>query len=114
MMFQDLKFRVARDELFDPTIGIRFWSKSTDGSSVILPEPIVMKQHKIEDVGYTGRGADISLWPSSAQQLMDELWNVGFRPSEGTGSAGSLAATQRHLGDMRSLVGKLLKTELPK
>ncbi len=114
MIFQDLKFRVSRDELFDPTIGIRFWSKSTDGSAIILPEPIVMKRHKIEDVTCVDRGPDISMWPGSAQQLMDELWNVGLRPSEGTGSAGSLAATQRHLGDMRSIVGKLLKTELPK
>ena len=42
--------------------------------------------------------------PESAQQLMDDLWNCGFRPTEGTGSAGALAATQRHLDDMRALV----------
>lgn len=39
-----------------------------------------------------------------AQELMDELWRVGLRPTEGTGSAGSLAATQKHLEDMRRLV----------
>jgi hypothetical protein len=39
-----------------------------------------------------------------AQRLMDELWNCGVRPSEGAGSAGALAATERHLEDMRSLV----------
>lgn len=43
---------------------------------------------------------------SNAQQLMDELWHCGFRPSEGSGSAGSLAATERHLQDMRALVFK--------
>ena len=44
----------------------------------------------------------------SAQKLMDELWQCGLRPSEGTGSAGSLAATQRHLEDMRKIAfGKL-------
>jgi hypothetical protein len=37
----------------------------------------------------------------SAQQLMDQLWICGLRPSEGSGSAGSLAATQDHLSDMR-------------
>lgn len=37
------------------------------------------------------------------QQLMDELWNCGLRPSEGTGSAGQLAATQQHLRDMRTI-----------
>jgi len=39
-----------------------------------------------------------------AQQLMDDLWQCGLRPSEGTGSAGALVATQKHLEDMRKLV----------
>lgn len=43
---------------------------------------------------------------TEAQQLMDSLWNCGIRPSEGSGSAGALAATQRHLDDMRALVFK--------
>lgn len=38
-----------------------------------------------------------------AQTLMDELWGCGLRPSEGSGSAGSLAATERHLKDMRAI-----------
>lgn len=46
----------------------------------------------------------LSLDESAAQLLMDELWTSGLRPSEGTGSAGSLAATERHLADMRRLV----------
>jgi hypothetical protein len=43
---------------------------------------------------------------TNAQVLMDSLWDCGIRPTDGTGSAGSLAATQRHLDDMRNLVGK--------
>lgn len=43
---------------------------------------------------------------TAAQQLMDELWLCGLRPTEGSGSAGSLAATERHLADMRRLVFK--------
>lgn len=45
----------------------------------------------------------------SAQRLMDELWQCGLRPSEGSGSAGSLAATERHLADMRALAYHALK-----
>lgn len=41
---------------------------------------------------------------TAAQILMDDLWNCGIRPTEGTGSAGAMAATQRHLEDMRTLV----------
>lgn len=44
-----------------------------------------------------------------AQRLIDELWQCGLRPSEGTGSAGSLAATERHLADMRKLAFHALK-----
>jgi len=40
------------------------------------------------------------------QVMMDDLWNCGVRPTEGSGSAGSLKATQNHLEDMRKLVFK--------
>lgn len=43
-----------------------------------------------------------------AQTLMDDLWNAGLRPTEGTGSAGSLRATEKHLEDMRGMTTKLL------
>lgn len=43
----------------------------------------------------------------AAQELIDGLWQCGLRPSEGTGSAGALAATQAHLQDMRALVFEL-------
>ena len=46
-----------------------------------------------------------------AQILMDDLWDAGVRPSEGTGSAGALAATQKHLDDMRKIVFKELEME---
>lgn len=45
---------------------------------------------------------------TDAQALMDELWNCGLRPTEGTGSAGALAATQKHLEDERQMVKRLL------
>lgn len=39
-----------------------------------------------------------------AQVLMDDLWQAGLRPTEGTGSAGALASANKHLEDMRKLV----------
>ncbi len=48
----------------------------------------------------------VTIDPQAAQGLMDSLWDCGLRPSEGSGSAGALAATQRHLEDMRRLVFK--------
>ena len=49
---------------------------------------------------------------TAAQVLMDDLWQAGFRPTEGSGSAGSLRATERHLEDMRKIVGKKTGVEL--
>ncbi len=51
----------------------------------------------------------LKLSNESAQLLIDELWKAGLRPSEGTGIAGSLKATERHLEDMRTLVFKEIK-----
>jgi hypothetical protein len=51
----------------------------------------------------------ISLDMTEAQRLMDVLWDCGLRPTEGSGSAGSLAATERHLADMRTLAFHSLK-----
>lgn len=47
---------------------------------------------------------------SEAQELMDALWSAGLRPAEGAGSAGAMAATERHLADMRAMaMGALRK-----
>jgi hypothetical protein len=41
---------------------------------------------------------------TDVQQLMDELWKAGFRPStEHHGTIGQLAATEKHLMDMRAI-----------
>lgn len=40
----------------------------------------------------------------AAQQLMDELWQCGIRPTNEVGSVGQLQATEKHLEDMRKLV----------
>lgn len=53
----------------------------------------------------------ITLSVDEAQVLIDELWHVGMRPSEGTGSAGSLAATERHLADMQRVAFGALKRQ---
>lgn len=49
-------------------------------------------------------GSLLRLSAADGQALMDELWRCDIRPSEGSGSAGSLAATERHLKDMQRLV----------
>lgn len=52
----------------------------------------------------------LTLNKTEAQHLVDELWRAGVRPTEAAGSVGALSAVERHLQDMRSITGGLLKT----
>jgi len=54
----------------------------------------------------------LSLSEEQAQSLMDALWSVGCRPSEGHGSTGQLAATEKHLEDMRKIAFTVIGTPL--
>lgn len=54
----------------------------------------------------------LSINRDMAQALIDDLWRCGIRPTEGSGSAGSLAATEKHLKDMQKIAGKFLEVDL--
>jgi hypothetical protein len=47
-----------------------------------------------------------SFRPEEMQSLFNEMWALGFRPKDGTGNSGHLAAIEYHLEDMRRLVFK--------
>lgn len=68
-------------------------------------QPLAVQNITVRTVG-AGERVDpaFTLNIDDAQTLMDDLWRAGLRPTEGAGSAGSLAATERHLEDMRRLV----------
>lgn len=46
----------------------------------------------------------INLESHNAQELFQQLWDAGLRPSDGSGNAGHTAALSAHLEDMRTLV----------
>lgn len=73
-----------------------------------IAEPIRLRATTAADEGIAPAPM-LTLRPEEAQTLMDQLWDCGLRPSEGTGSAGALAATQSHLNDMRRIVEHNLK-----
>lgn len=80
--------------------------RRTVGDGLSFAMPVVMQKAQSE---YDVAMPMLRLKIHEAQQLMDELWQCGLRPTEGTGSAGSLAATERHLKDMRDIVVGLLR-----
>lgn len=73
---------------------------------MMVAEPLTLRE--LKDGEYLNEPT-MRLRNEEAQQLMDELWRCGLRPSEGTGSAGSLAATEKHLADMQRIAMGLLK-----
>lgn len=94
-----LELMARRDDWADG-VAIYMRKRTADGDSVA--SSVLMTPHEI------GTRVDPMLHLSihEAQQLVDELWQCGLRPSEGSGSAGAMAATQKHLEDMRTLVFK--------
>lgn len=99
------EIRAHREPWLRDTISIRVANIKTspEGRVVALAEPLVMKPKTDEEL-MCELDATMQLRPSEAQQFMDELWRVGIRPTEGAGSVGQMAATEKHLEDMRRLV----------
>lgn len=106
---EKVEVRCVREPMFR---SVRFWIYETHWTPDIIKRsyalPLTFTVMKQEDEGSI-REPTFSLRDEQAQQFMDELWRVGFRPSEGSGSSGSLAATERHLEDMRTIVFKTLR-----
>lgn len=83
------------------TIDLYAASRDYGPHKMWIAKPLEFVEHK---EGEASGPPLISLSMTAAQHLMDRLWICGLRPSEGTGSAGALAAVERHLDDMRRLV----------
>lgn len=77
-------------------------------NGVWLAEPVTLKQITKE---FEEHLPTVELPQESAQKLMDDLWDCGLRPSEGSGSAGAMKAVQDHLADLRILLFKKEKIE---
>src|SRR5581483_8221763 len=98
------EIRVGKD-FYGLDLAVIIRQRTTLG--IAFAEPISMKvrgDYEAPDVVPTLR-----LSETSAQVLMDDLCKCGLRPTEGTGSAGAMAAQTRHLEDMRKLVSHAYK-----
>lgn len=88
--------------------GVSIFIEDTYTGGIAVAEPIVLK--KIEE-HFAEIEPSVILPQESAQKLIDDLWDAGLRPSEGSGSAGAFKAVQDHLRDMRKIAFKHLKLE---
>lgn len=104
-----MKVFITRDCMWGDFFSVRIGSRKNESSPWAIAEELKFRMREPKEEG-TEVHPCFNLSRDDAQTFMDELWNVGIRPTEGTGSAGSLAATQRHLDDMRHLVFKTKPT----
>ena len=94
------KIKVFCNRMFMNTIGI--YIEQIEGNKAFLAKPLEFNEEPAQI--YAQQAPTIEVKSDTAQQLMDQLWTCGVRPTEGTGSAGSLKATEAHLDDMRVIV----------
>lgn len=90
--------------------GVGIWLLDYDEQgSRLIAKPIVYEHDDFREE----RPASIKLLDERAQQLIDDLWSAGLRPTQGRQSEGVTAAQARHLDDMRAIVADKLKVTLP-
>jgi len=95
----------AERQILKRKIGVTIMIPRIDGK-IDVAQPLVFKA---QDQETTVLNHTFEISPNEAQQMIDELWNCGVRPTEGGGSAGSIAATEKHLKDMKSIAFGALK-----
>lgn len=83
-----------------------------DDGLASVAEPITFR--KVDDpTGAHDTPAAVTLDHRQAQALADQLWEAGFRPTQGQQSEGQHGAMNAHLQDMRHMVAVLSKVDLP-
>lgn len=84
--------------------GLCFYIEDVDGQVVsIVDGPLTLRQMDSNEL-WKPIEPTVKMPMASGQQLIDDLWSAGLRPSEGTGSAGAFAAQGKHLVDLQRIV----------
>jgi len=117
-MDRQMQVRAMR-EMFQDSIRIWLREKNVNGEWAFLTDLVftIVPPDSAESIEYKS-----ILFPvEAAQQMMDELWNCGLRPSEGSGSAGAMRQAEDHLATLKKdndrlyeLLAVLVKREGPK
>jgi hypothetical protein len=79
--------------------GVSFYAFNREQGEALKAELNIVKHERGELIEPVLR-----LSRAEAQQLMNELWQIGFRPRDGAGSLAHVESQKAHLEDMRRLV----------
>jgi hypothetical protein len=102
--------RARKDAIFGPNISLYIGQRFADGRRAFA-HPVTFEVLEQDAVVGEYRPS-VELSPDEAQAFIDELWNLGIRPTEGHGSTGQLAATEKHLDHTTQLLNQTLQTVL--
>lgn len=80
--------------------------ESTTGTMVRVPKEIEYRQLSESEPFPPEAIVDLPL--DCGQQLVDQLWQLGYRPSSGISSTGQDEAQKDHINDLRDIVRTLL------
>lgn len=111
-----LKFEIVRQPLYHARMDIHIFADGEEtgclgDTTFRLPavvQPVRMMTLGENEQGLVHRPA-MSITRDDAQALMDALYDAGVRPTNGAGSVGQLAATERHLADLKTIAFNALK-----
>ena len=111
---EKIQIRVSTDNrfLFDG-VSIYYRTVSGDGPKVIgWPEPVVIKEAPLEEIPIS-REPLLRLPDYAAQELMDELWQAGLRPTElqVESNPQTISAMGKHIQDLQVQVAGQELTE---
>jgi hypothetical protein len=104
-----LKFRIFRNPA---DFGFQFHAYIDErdaGGGVYVAKPVEFER---TEPGTAAMTSLLSISDKQAQQIIDELWDAGVRPSNGEGNSGQIGAMKMHLMDMRAIVSQQLGVEL--
>ena len=103
------QFLVERDLSFGPdTYRVYLYARLPDGR-IAIPESAITMRLIDPDASPVSEPV-LTTGQEALQSLIDELWHLGIRPTEGHGSTGQLAATEKHLTHTTALLDQTLKT----
>lgn len=106
-MNSKINVRAMADVFNDDGIKLYFRMRTYQDNALpytSIPEPIVFKNITKEEQLNHEQQPTIIITPESAQELMNQLWELNIRPVQAKGSVGQLDAVNKHLEDMRRLV----------
>lgn len=100
--------RVGRSRFYFDEIDVFLFRHSDAGRRM---QPVSIEWAVVERGAAVS--ADMVLGAERAQQLMDDLWDAGLRPTQGRQSEGVTQAQGRHLEDMRTIAFRSINVEKP-